>query len=476
MEILPGLADVGVRKLFTGPESFTPDNGFLMGEAPELDGFFVAAGFNSLGILTGGGAGSITANRIVDGVPPVDVTGDRRRPPPALADEPAVSHRAQRRVARPAPLDGLVADSHPTTARNVRRSPLHDRLVAAGARFAESSGWENTSYFAPLDADIEFRPTYGRPDWFDHHAAEHHSVRNAVALFDMSAMSKFLVQGPDAESVLNRLSGNDVAVPVGRCVYTQWMNERGGVMADVPITALADHRFQVVVAEGFHRRVESMLGARRRRTAHAVGHRRHIRPGTVERAGSERGGVAGGVDDIRPLEPGVPGPHGAGDRRAPLDGARCADELRRRARMGAVRADRVRASVCTTGSSMSALRTVSLMPAWRRWRAPAPRPAGSTTASTWRTPTRRSKPGLKFAIHFDKPDGFVGRDALLAQYEQRPYRNRLVQFLFIDPEPLLHGEEPILLHGDPVGYMRSGAYGHTLGGAMGSATLWTPTG
>ncbi|HYN33915.1 MAG TPA: hypothetical protein VES40_14925, partial [Ilumatobacteraceae bacterium] len=149
--------------------------------------------------------------------------------------------------------------SQPTTARDVRRSPLHGRLVAAGARFAESSGWENASYFAPIDAEIEFRQTYGRPDWFDYHAAEHRSVREAVGLFDMSAMSKFLVQGSDAEAVLNRLSGNDVAVPVGRCVYTQWMNERGGVMADVTITRLADDRFQVVVAEAFHRRVESML-------------------------------------------------------------------------------------------------------------------------------------------------------------------------------------------------------------------------
>ncbi|TFH14662.1 MAG: FAD-dependent oxidoreductase, partial [Acidimicrobiales bacterium] len=149
--------------------------------------------------------------------------------------------------------------SSPTTARGVRRSVLHDRLVAAGARFVESSGWENTSWFAPPDAAIEFRYTYDRPDWFEYHAAEHRSVREDVALFDMSAMSKFLVQGPDAESVLNRLSGNDIAVAVGRCVYTQWMNDRGGVMADVTITRLADDRLQVVVAEAFHRRVESML-------------------------------------------------------------------------------------------------------------------------------------------------------------------------------------------------------------------------
>ncbi len=259
MEILPGLADVGIRKLFTGPESFTPDNGFLMGESPELDGFFVAAGFNSLGILTGGGAGSIIANWIVDGAPPIDVTDvDIARLLPFQTSRPYLAERSVELLGR-LHSTGSWPNSQPTTARNVRRSALHDRLVAAGARFAESSGWENTSYFAPPDADLPYRPTYGRPDWFEYHAAEHHAVRNAVGLFDMSAMSKFFVQGPDAESVLDRLSGNNVAVPVGRCVYTQWMNERGGVMADVTITRLADDCFQVVVAEGFHRRVESML-------------------------------------------------------------------------------------------------------------------------------------------------------------------------------------------------------------------------
>ena len=259
MEILPGLADVGVRKLFTGPESFTPDNGFLMGESPELDGFFVAAGFNSLGILTGGGAGSIIANWIVDGAPPIDVTDvDIARLLPFQTSRPYLAERSVELLGR-LHSTGSWPNSQPTTARNVRRSALHDRLVAAGARFAESSGWENTSYFAPPAADLPYRPTYGRPDWFEYHAAEHHAVRNSVGLFDMSAMSKFFVQGPDAESVLDRLSGNNVAVPVGRCVYTQWMNDRGGVMADVTITRLADHCFQVVVAEGFHRRVESML-------------------------------------------------------------------------------------------------------------------------------------------------------------------------------------------------------------------------
>ncbi len=259
MEILPGLENVGIRKLFTGPESFTPDNGFLMGEAPELDNFFVAAGFNSLGILTGGGAGSIIANWIVDGVAPIDVTGvDIARLNKFQTNRPYLAERSVELLGR-LHSTGSWPHSHPTTARNVRRSVIHERLEAAGAHFSESSGWENTSWFAPADAEIDFKLTYARPDWFEFHAAEHRAVREAVGLFDMSSMSKFFVQGPDAEATLNRISGNNIAVPVGQCVYTQWMNVRGGVEADVTVTRVTEDRFLVVAAEFFHRRVETML-------------------------------------------------------------------------------------------------------------------------------------------------------------------------------------------------------------------------
>ncbi|HYN34570.1 MAG TPA: aminomethyltransferase family protein, partial [Ilumatobacteraceae bacterium] len=356
--------------------------------------------------------------------------------------------------------------SQPTTARDVRRSPLHDRLVAAGGRFAESSGWENVSYFAPIDAEIEFRHTYGRPDWFDYHAAEHRSVREAVGLFDMSAMSKFLVQGSDAEAVLNRLSGNDVAVPVGRCVYTQWMNERGEVKADVTITRLADDRFQVVVAEAFHRRVESMLA---------------------------RGMPDGARVVVTDVTSGwaLLSVQGPGSRAllselttADLSNAEFPYLTAKEIDLHHARALAVRMSfvgelgwelfVPTEFSAGVYDRLVEVGAAHGLVH------AGMATLESTRTEAGRLdygfdmensdsplEAGLKFAVDFDKPGGFVGRDALLAQYEQRPYRNRLVQFLLDDPEPLLHGEEPILLGGVPVGYVRSGAYGHTLGGSMG---------
>ena len=466
MEILPGLADVGVRKLFTGPESFTPDNGFLMGEAPELEGFFVAAGFNSLGILTGGGAGSIMASWIVDGEPPVDVTGvDIARLQRWQTNRSYLTERSVELLGR-LHSTGSWPYSQPSTARGVRRSPLHDRLVAAGARFAESSGWENASYFAPIDAEIEFRYTYGRPDWYGYHAAEHHSVRDAVGLFDMSAMSKFLVQGPDAESVLNRLSGNDVAVPVGRCVYTQWMNQRGGVMADVTITRLADDRFQVVAAEAFHRRVESMLVR-----AIGDGSSAHVTDVTSGLAllsvqGPNSRDLLGELTTADLSNAAFPY---LTAQEIDLDHARALAvrmsfvgelgwELFVPTEFSAGVYDRVMAIGAAHGLAHAGMATLEST------RTEAGRLDYGLDMENSDSPLEA---GLKFAVDFDKPGGFVGREALLAQYEQRPYRNRLVQFLLDDPEPLLHGEEPILLDGVPVGYIRSGAYGHTLGGAMG---------
>ena len=466
MEILPGLENVGVRKLFTGPESFTPDNGFLMGEAPELANFFVAAGFNSLGILTGAGAGSIVASWIADGVPPIDVTDvDIARMSPFQTNRPYLAERSVELLGR-LHSTGSWPHSHPTTARNVKRSVIHERLEKAGAHFGESSGWESASWFAPVDADIEFKFTYARQDWFEFHAAEHRAVRSAVALFDLSSMSKFLVQGPDAEATLNLLSGNNIAVPVGQCVYTQWMNARGGIQADVTVTRLAEDRFLVVAAEMFHRRVEAML------------HR-----GSAVDARVQVTDVTSGYTLLS-----VQGP-GARDllsevTLADLDNAAfpyyTAQQIDLHHGLGlALRmsfvgelgwelyvptefALNVYDRIIEVGSEFGLLH------------------AGMETLESTRTEAGRLdygldmensdsplEAGLGFAVDFDKPGGFVGREVLLAQREERPYKSRLVQFLLEDPEPLLYGEEPILRDGDPVGYLRSGAYGHTLGGAMG---------
>ena len=466
MEILPGLENVGVRKLFTGPESFTPDNGFLMGEAPELVNFFVAAGFNSLGILTGAGAGSIVASWIADGLPPIDVTDvDIARMSPFQTNRPYLAERSVELLGR-LHSTGSWPHSHPTTARNVKRSVIHERLEKSDAHFGESSGWENASWFAPVDADIEFKLTYARQDWFEFHATEHRAVRSAVAPFDLSSMSKFLVQGPDAEATLNLMSGNNIAVPVGQCVYTQWMNASGGVQADVTVTRLAEDRFLVVAAEMFHRRVEAML------------HR-----GSAEDARVQVTDVTSGYTLLS-----VQGPESrdllSEVTLADLDNAAfpyyTAQQIDLHHGMGlALRMSFVgelgwELYVPTEFALGVYDRIIEVGSAFGLVH------AGMETLESTRTEAGRLdygldmensdsplEAGLGFAIDFDKPGGFVGREVLLAQREERPYKSRLVQFLLEDPEPLLYGEEPILCDGSPVGYLRSGAYGHTLGGATG---------
>ncbi|MEE9297630.1 MAG: FAD-dependent oxidoreductase [Acidimicrobiia bacterium] len=466
MEILPNLENVGVRKLFTGPESFTPDNGFLMGEAPELANFFVAAGFNSLGILTGGGAGSIMANWIVDGLPPIDVTGlDISRLSPFQTNRSYLAERSVELLGR-LHSTGSWPHSHPTTARNVRRSAVHERLEKAGAHFSESSGWENASWFAPPDADIEFKLTYARQDWFEFHAAEHHAVRSGVALFDLSSMSKFLVQGPDAEKLLNRISGNNVAVPVGQCVYTQWMNTRGGVEADVTVTRIAEDRFLVVAAELFHRRVEAMMrrststDARVYVTDVTSGHTLLSVQGPESRTLLSKVTTANLDNDAFPYF--------------------TAQKIDLYNAMGLA----LRVSFVGELGWELYIPTEFALGVYDRiievGSASGLAHAGMATLESTRTEARRLdygldmentdtplEAGLGFAVDFEKPGGFTGREALLAQRDSRPLKSRLVQFLLEDPEPLLYGEEPIFRDGVTVGYLRSGAYGHTLGGAMG---------
>ena len=466
METLPALENVGIRKLFTGPESFTPDNGFLVGESPELINFFIAAGFNSLGILTGGGAGSIIANWIVDGLAPIDVTDmDPARLHPFQTNRSYLAERSTELLGR-LHSTGSWPHSHPTTARNVRRSPVHERLEAAGAHFSEAAGWELTAWFAPADAEIVPRLSYGRQDWFDYHAAEHHAVRDGVALFDMSAMSKFLVQGPSAERMLNHISGNNIAVPVGQCVYTQWMNEDGGVEADLTVTRIGDDQFLVVVAESFHRRTEAIM-------------RRAIGTDTDV-----------SVTDVT-----------SGYGLLSVQGPKSRDLLNT-----ITTADLSNESFPYFTAQQIDL-DYSVGWAFRMsfvgelgWELYVPTEfvlgvydrivergaefglahAGMETLESARTEAGRKdygldmensdtalEAGLGFAVDFDKPDGFVGHDALLKQRENRPLQSRLVAFLLEDPEPLLYGEEPILYEGVTVGYLRSGAYGHTLGGAMG---------
>ncbi|MCY7374342.1 MAG: FAD-dependent oxidoreductase, partial [Spirochaetaceae bacterium] len=259
MERVPVSAEVGIKKFFCGPESFTPDLAPVVGEAPEVRGYFVAAGLNSVGILTGGGLGRAIAHWIIDGRPDIDVTGmniDRLHSYQANEE-----YRATRTVESL----GMVYQCHyPTrsmqSARNAKTSPLHDRLAARGAFFRDVSGWEGADWYAPSGETATAEAlSWGRQHWFDWWAAEHRAARENVMCMDMSFMSKFLVQGPDAGRLLEHLSANHVDGDPGVITYTQWLNEGGTLEADLTVTKLDDERFWVVASDTAHRHAETWM-------------------------------------------------------------------------------------------------------------------------------------------------------------------------------------------------------------------------
>jgi len=244
---MPLLAEAGIRTFFNGPESFTADGRYLLGEAPFLKNFFLACGFNSIGIQSAGGAGKALAEWMEDGQPPFDLWDvDIRRLQPVQNN----SFFLRERVSETLGL--LYADHFPyrqyATARGLRTSPLHERLAKRGACFGETAGWERANWFAPPGVEPVYRYSWKRQNWFDYSAAEHKAVREAVGLFDMSSFAKFRVEGPDAEAVLQRICANDVAVEPGRIVYTQWLNARGGIEADLTVARLSETCYLVVTA------------------------------------------------------------------------------------------------------------------------------------------------------------------------------------------------------------------------------------
>jgi len=270
MNRVPISLQTGIKKLFCGPESFTPDLSPVVGEAPELKNYFVCAGLNSIGILTGGGMGRVMAHWLINGKPDVDITGmniDRL-------------HRYQcnpeYRRERIAESLGLVYRCHyPTrtmeTARGAMKSPLHDRLAAAGACFRDVSGWESPDWYAPAGVEpVVEQLSWGRQNWFPSWKAEHEAARNGVIVMDMSFMAKFWVQGRDAGAVLNRIAANNVDGECGLITYTQFLADNGKMEADLTVTKLADDKFFVVASDTAHRHAERWIKEHRPADAHVV--------------------------------------------------------------------------------------------------------------------------------------------------------------------------------------------------------------
>jgi 4-methylaminobutanoate oxidase (formaldehyde-forming) len=357
------------------------------------------------------------------------------------------------------------------TARGARRTPLHDRLVAAGACMGETAGWERPNWFAAPGSAPRYEYSYGRQNWFDACAAECQAVRDAVALFDQTCFAKFLVQGADSGAILNRMSAANIDVPPGRIVYTQWLNERGGIEADLTITRLADQEFMVVTSAVCQTRDLAWL---RRHIAASAGAHCTV---TDVTAGVAMLGVMGPL--ARELLQGVSGAdlsnaaHPFGYARDIEIGYACVrasrityvGELGWELYVPAEHCLDVYERLLAAGEPLGlrlagyhAMAACRVEKGYRHW---------GHDIGDEDTPLEA---GLGFVVAWDKPGGFVGREALLAQRTRASLPKRLVQVMLQDSSPhapLLYHEEPILRDGVIVGSIKSGAWGHRLDRSIG---------
>ncbi len=470
---VPALETAPVRLLMNGPESFTPDNYFILGEAPEVRRYYVGAGFCSGGIAAAGGAGRALAQWIVDDRAPMDLwQADIRRFAPFHADPTFLRARASEVVG----VHYFVAfpNREFESGRELRKSPIYGRLEAKRACFGAKMGWERANWFAPAGVEPHTVYSFGRQNWFPYVAAEHRAAREAVAVFDQTSFAKFLLEGDDAETVLQHLCANDVAVRPGRMVYTGMLNDRGGYESDLTVTRLRDDAYFIVSGSA-------------QTTRDACWIRRHVPAGA-------RAAVTDVTEAYAVLA--VMGPRARALigrlTDADLDNDAFPFATSREIRVGPVlvRASRITYvgelgwelyvpadvapavydALWAVGRDLGladagyyAIDSLRMEKAYRAW--------GRELTSD-DTPLEA---GLGFAVSWGKPIPFLGREALLAQRKQ-PLTKRLVSFVLDDPAALPLGDEPIWCGAERVGSVTSAAFGHTLGRAITMGYVRRPAG
>ena len=461
---VPALETAGLETFFCGPESFTPDVRYHIGQAPELDNCFVAAGLNSIGLQSAGGIGKAISEWIRLGHPPADLWEvDVRRNQPFQRNRKYLRERVAESL-------GLLYATHfpyrqYDTARGVRKSPLHDRLQGIGACHGEVAGWERPNWYAPDPGLARYEYSYGRQNWFEHSAAEHRAVRGHVGLFDQSSFAKFRLEGRDAARVLNTVCANDVEVRPDRIVYTQWLNDRGGIEADLTVTRLTEDCFLIVTAAATEVRDFNWLQRHIPADAHCVLTNVTSAMGVISIMGPNARALLQSLtpDDLshetfpfahsREIELGY----------ALVRASRITyvGELGWELYIPTEFVAGVYDTIVAAGEPFGlahagyhALDSLRIEKAYRHW---------GHDITDEDTPLEA---GLGFAVKFDKPGGFIGREALLKDKAAGPAK-RLLQFRLLDPQPLLYHNEPIWHKDTLVGHITSGAYGHTLGGAIG---------
>lgn len=464
IERVPGLADVGVKQMINGPESFTPDGNFILGAAPECSNMFVGAGFNAFGIASGGGAGWVLAQWVVDGEAPLDLwVVDIRRFSGLHRDRQWVSDRTLEAYGKHYTI-GYPHEEY-ASGRPYIVSPLYERLKAHRAVFGSKLGWERPNWFAPEGMEPKDVYTMGRQNWFEPVGDEHRHVREAVGVFDQSSFAKYEMTGKDAQRALDFICANDVSKPAGRLTYTQLLNTRGGIEADLTVARLADDKFYIVTGTGFRTHdlawisdhiptgwdaklvdvteqfgTLSLMGPNARKVLEAVtdadvsnaafpfGHVREIT-------------IAGAT--VRALRVTYVGELGW-ELHVPIEATgEVFDAL-----MAAGAAHDIRPI------GYRALESLRLEKGYRAW--------GSDITPN-DTPFEA---GLGWAVKLKKETDFLGRKAL-EKLGNAPLTKRLACFTVDDKEVVLVGRETILRDGQPVGYLTSGGYGYTVGKNIG---------
>lgn len=459
---MPMLADAGIHTFFNGPESFTPDDAYHLGLAPEMDNVWVAAGFNSIGIQSAGGAGMALAQWMDDGAKPFDLGDvDISRMQPFQGNKTYLVDRSRETLGL------LYADHYPyrqkATARGIRRTPLHAHLLQHGAVMGELAGWERANWYATKGQAPEYQYSWKRQNFFDNVAAELNAVRTNVGMYDMSSFGKIRVEGRDATAFLNHVGGGQFDVPVGRIVYTQFLNDRAGIEADVTVTRLSDTAFLVVTPAATRLADETWM-------------RRHVADFSVVITDVTAGEAVMAVmgPNARALMQKV-SPNDFSNATNPFGTAQEIElgmalarahrvsyvgELGWEIYVSADMAAHAFETIMEAGQGMDLkLCGMYMMDCGRIEK--GFRHFGHDITSQ----DHVLEAGLGFAVKTDKP-AFIGRDAVLRRKDEG-LNTRLVQFRLTDPEPLLYHNEPILRDGQIVGFLSSGAYGHHLGGAIG---------
>jgi 4-methylaminobutanoate oxidase (formaldehyde-forming) len=461
---VPALEKAGIKTFMNGPESFTPDLNYILGEAPNLKGFFVGAGFNSMGIASSGGAGMALAEWIIAGEPTMDLWPvDIRR----FANFHGNDAWLRDRVAETLGLHYKMAwpQRENESGRPFRRSPLYDRLKARGAWFGNKMGWDRPNWFAGVGKSPDMQYGWGRGAWFDAVAAEHKATREAVTVADETSFGKFLVQGRDAERALQKLCTNDIAVPIGRTVYTGLLNERGTYESDLTIARLARDKFMVItgsaqvtrdadwilgnVVEDAHVTLTDVTGAWTVLSVMGPQSRKLLQKVSKADFSNEAFPFA----TIREISVGYATVYAS--RRTYM--GELGWELYVPVEFAVTVFETLHGAGAEVGLrdmgyyAIEGLRIEKAYRAWGRELTPDDNP--------WQA-------GLGWAVKLDKPGGFIGRQALI-DARAKPLGRRLVSVVLQDGEPLLWGGEALLRDGRAVGDLTSAAYGHTVGAAVG---------